>query len=152
VTAGPPDEAALRRGDFRGGVPVVLCDGREWTFPLPLMRDFYPIPAGDGSFRLVPGSDLGASYDALCDAFVDAQTKGEEYTTLAALAYELLRRNYDLEPKHLGHLLRMKRDDDPDYELNMDMWGDIAAIVLGRDPRKKPTGDGSAPPPSPEGS
>jgi hypothetical protein len=139
------DERALRRPEFEEGVPIALSDGQEWHFPRPVMRDFYPALNREGELVLTPGSGFGPGYDALVDAFILATTVNDEHITLVALALDLLKRNYAIEPFHLRYLLRLKRPGDPEEERNGEMWAQIAAVALGRDTSEKHTRDGSAP-------
>lgn len=139
------DERSLRRPDFAPGVPIVLSDGQEWHFPRPVMRDFYPTINREGELVLTPGSGFGPGYDALVDAFILADNPGDEHITLAALALDLLRRNYAIEATHLRYVLRLKRSGDPEAEANQEMWSAIAAVALGRDTGPKTTPVGSAP-------
>lgn len=136
------DETALRRPEFEPGVAITLSDGQEWHFPRPVMADFYPAFNREGELVLTPGSSYGPPYDALVDAFIMADSVGDEHLTLVALALDLLRRNYAIEPFHLRYLLRLKRPDDPGHEANEEMWAEIAAVALGRDtgPKHIPVG------------
>jgi len=131
------DEKARRRDPFAGGVPVVLGDGQEWSLPRPRIG-FYPGVGEDGSLRFgeQPESVFGRDYDALLDAYVEAEDGSAAIRSLLSLAVDLLRRNYDLPPADLRTLLPRFYDDDG----NTEMWRAVADVAVGRSPKPTPVG------------
>jgi hypothetical protein len=130
------DEKALRRPDFAAGVEIVLGDGQVWTFPKPVLT-LYPTAAlgfDPDDARL----SIGPDYDDLVDQLIASEDGLGEKTALLGLAWQLLLRNYALEPVHARALLFWRIGD----LSNAAMWGTIADVALGRSP--KPTAGGSA--------
>lgn len=142
------DEPSLRRPEFRGGVPITLGDGRPWTFPPPELDALCVTLDGDGRPTVAPASRFGAAYDDLVDAYLEAEPGLGELTALAALAVDLLGRNYALEPRDYRRLLRFVPGESPEGEASRAMWHDISGVALGRGP-KGPTASGSGPPSPP---
>lgn len=131
------DETAHRRDGFTRGVAIELADGQAWHFPRPLLG-LLPEEADDGSVRFGERARcvFGAAYDALVDAFLEADDGRAEVDALLALAVDLLRRNYDLPAGALRALLPRV----PDLDSNTRMWRAIADLALGRAPKPTPVG------------
>lgn len=148
---GPPVESERRRGSFRPGVPIVLCDGAAWTLPQPRVEGAYMVPTAGGDREVALSvTDFGAEYDfRVEDAIIDNLNNDLKDAQLYWFARYLLRVNYDLTDRDFYYLLRFKRDD-PD---NARMWIDIfilatSSMVVGSDDPKAPTAAG---PDSPNG-
>ena len=138
------DEPARRRPDFAGGIGVTLCDGQTWTLAQPVATALRFIPGPKGTHP-VSAFDQGPEYDELIDRFieVDPDAEGGYLAQMIAqfeMAAKLLRRNYDLSPKEVSHLLKRSRVGSPDITANEAMWSEIAAITLGRPPKASPVG------------
>jgi hypothetical protein len=136
----PPDEPALRRDDFREGVPIRLCDGREWHFRPPTFADFFVVLDKDGNPQLRRGFDLGPSYDSLLNSYVECDNPAGELALLSVMAHRLLARNYDLAFDDMRYLLRIKLEGDPEVEANRTMWSTLADVCLGNAPKPSPAG------------
>lgn len=134
------DEPSLRRPDFAGGVPIMLSDGRAWTFPRPEMSDLYFRPGPDGKPALAAGLTFGPEYEELVEEYLAADDGAAELKALAALAMDLLSRNYALGPADFRALLRVRRAGDPGEAENRAMWEAIADVALGRGPKPMPIG------------
>jgi hypothetical protein len=142
-----PDEPSLRRDDFREGVPIRLWDGREWTFPRPMVAGFYPHRGPDGALEFVPGFDLGPEYDRLTDRYVEEEDPRESSELLLNVAALLLLRNYRLTDADLPLLLYRVPATDARYDECDAMWRSIVGVAFGIDPPKPtPGGSGSSSP------
>lgn len=137
------NELALRRPEFVEGVTITLSDGQAWAFPLPVVVDYYPRRGPDGKAYVSQGFDLGPVYDDLLEQYVAAEDPATELAVLAALAFELLARNYTLTFQDLRHLLRIKPPGHPEREANNAMWGAVADTVVGVAPKPSPVGSSS---------
>lgn len=147
-----PDEKALRRPEFsEDSVPIRLCDGQEWYFPVP-PGEFFPVTL-DGDMAC--GGGLGPEYDRKLEALGDVSRRLAEAgdgvaevdyaafnKALMALAIDLLRRNYDLDIGQVGTLLRYRPRDPATQE----MWQAIARVAKGLADPPKPSRDGSGSP------
>jgi hypothetical protein len=112
----PPEpehrEADLRRADFRGGTPVTMADGQDWTLPLPVIT----ITATDDAIGFADESDIGRDFDALLREMEDARTDRDLFSAFCRVARTLLLINYDLPPGTIGRLVRFPKGafwDDP---------------------------------------
>lgn len=97
------DERALRRPDFRGGVPVRLADGQEWTLPHPLV--LFTEDDQEGEIR--EEWNLGPEYAALVAASQTADDGVEVIKTELALFKYLIRLNYDVDQAQLREILKL---------------------------------------------
>ncbi len=138
---GPPAEAERRRPDFRDGTAIVLSDGNPWVFPLPELQDFYFHEDAKGDVRMARGTSCGPEFDAILDAYVDAETSWDELCALAKAALFLLRKNYDLTPDDARFILRRARADSPDAEASNAMWREVGNVLTGV-PKKEVTSVG----------
>jgi hypothetical protein len=141
----PLDERALRRPEFvEESVPIALCDGQEWYFPVP-PGEFFPVTL-DGD--LAVGGGFGPGYDAklqalaaawrgVAEAEAGAGARGEHYAAVnkavMALGIDLLLRNYDLDVAQVGTLLRFR----PRDPANAEMWRQVADAAKGITPPPK---------------
>ena len=94
-----PNEASLRRRDFRPGRTIRLADGQEWMFPDPRCS-----PSGALDFEAAADA---ATVAAVFEAFEPADRRRAEL----ALAIRLLGHNYHLDPGGYRALLTFDRDD-----------------------------------------
>jgi hypothetical protein len=136
------DEHALRRPDWREGVPVTLWDGQEWTLPKPVVTGFYPRRNGDGMLEPATGRDLGSAYDELLDQFFVTEDGYEAVKLSLNLAALLLLANYHLTDTDLRRLLYYALPADSRHEENQAMWETILAVATGRAPKPTPVGSG----------
>lgn len=134
------DERSLRRPEFQPGVAIVLSDGQGWHFPTPRFADLYPALDRAGHPELRRGFDVGPEYDALFNAYVDADEVAAEIAILAVMAHRLLARNYDLAFGDMRLLLRVKLDGDPEQGANQEMWRDLADHCTGNGKKTTPVG------------
>jgi hypothetical protein len=119
------------------GIPITLADGEAWLFPRPKVGLSALVDStGRPRFAQKSTRSFGADYDALVDAFIEADDGVNEAEALLALAVDLLGRNYDLAPSELVTLLPRWFDDDA----NQEMWRAIADAALGRAPKPTPVG------------
>lgn len=134
------DEAALRRPDWLGGVPVTLADGQEWTLP---RAATYFEPDADDDAEVRQRWNLGEEYGALVQRLAEAQRPSDHVRAEIALARWLLTRNYALNRAQLVTLLRFgygaSADDGPRR-----LREEVMAVALGDAPRPKACGDGLA--------
>jgi hypothetical protein len=139
----PLDEQALRRPGFQEGVPIQLEDGQLWTFPRPVMvgASRFVNVRPDGSVAVVgipefePGQ-FGPDYLAKVEALFSASYQDEEQPAMAALAVDLLLRNYDLKGKDFRQLLRFHEG----VELYGPYWQPIIDVAVGNAPKPSPIG------------
>lgn len=131
------DEQALRHPEFAGGVPITLFDGQDWTFPIPIVESFYPKRGADGKTRQALGFEWGPDYDDLVEAFVSSEYVRDETLALYDLAFDLLRRNYDVTFDDMRHILKRYKDGDPRYEAMLATYQAIASVAMGRPVEKK---------------
>lgn len=94
-----PNEASLRRRDFRPGRAIRLADGQEWIFPGPRCS-----PPGALDFEAAADA---ATVTAVFEAFEPADRRRAEL----ALAIRLLGHNYRLGPGDYRALLTYDRND-----------------------------------------
>ena len=126
------DEKALRRPEFSGGVPIRLFDGQEWTFPTPIVEAFVPRRDANGKTRQALSFDWGAEYDDLIEMFVSAEYVRDEAVALYDLAFDLLRRNYNVTFNDMRHVLKRFKETDPRYPAMLETWEAIASVALGK--------------------
>jgi hypothetical protein len=134
----PLNEVALRQPTFRGGIPLTLGDGQEWTIPKPVVRFGLSFDEGDDSptFRR---KDLGfgPDYMEVLQSFYD--TEGVEQLNVAArMVCRVLKVNYALDNEALATLLPYVPNDDA----NQAIWGELVAIATGNpNPKIEPEDD-----------
>ena len=119
------DEKARRLPGFNEdeSVPVAFGDGQEWYLPRPTVDVF-------ASFATTPPTEVtSSSFGADFDAMVKAVSASDDgfFPAVAALAADLLRRNYDLSDAELSGLLRYKRGD----KESSDWIGEVLAVANG---------------------
>ena len=110
-TAPALDERALRKPDFKEGVPLVMGDGSAWHVRRPFI---VAVPA-----ETEAGYDLKLSYrdwkvDGLVKAVVDVAAAGDDVATvgpLMKLSRALLEINYDLTLDGARKLLSFDAND-----------------------------------------
>lgn len=131
------DEQSLRKPSFKADVAIQLCDSQLWYFPRPVLE--FAVGFGDdGSVKMVPdGTSFGQAYGDLYDAFMNATAGSDQVNAGAALAVDLLRRNYSLEPSQLSRLLRYRSNDAE----NAAMWQAIVNVAIGNEGPKDEPGD-----------
>lgn len=91
-TAAPNPECHFRRGNFLGGLPILLADGQEWAVPGP---------------REIACADEGVRADVedLVSVIVEAENQVESRRGELALAICLLETNYELSPADYQRVL-----------------------------------------------
>ncbi len=130
------DEAALRRAEFRGGTPVRLADGQEWTLANPVVR-FVPAD-NDAGFEVRSTLDDDAGFTAGHAGFLAATTVVEQVGSFMRMARCLLAENYLLSTADLAGLLRVSmKESDPEGNR---VWNDVLDVCYGNAP--KPPADG----------
>jgi hypothetical protein len=127
------DEQALRRADFAGGTPILLCDQQEWTFPEPAVEFVYDPEQG-----FVTEWSIGPEYGPALEAAMAAAEGADVIRTELRLAWLLLTRNYDLTVEQFRALVRFNVRD----EAREAMRRAITEVANGVTP--KPSGGGSA--------
>lgn len=91
-------EPAVRRSNFRPGIPVRLPDGQVWIFP---------DPPESSAFDL---EGFGPDYPEVLKAIEEAEDSPERRRGELVLAVALLDRNYDLRADQLRSLLDYPSD------------------------------------------
>lgn len=91
------NEFALRRPDFRGGLPILLADDRPWALP--------------GPRETVPGGTADERTTRLVRWVAEAQSQADQLLGEMALAIHLLALNYNLGPNDYRQLLEVDRTD-----------------------------------------
>jgi hypothetical protein len=140
------NEAEKRRPDFRGGRPVVMADGQEWSLARPRVR-FVPADNDAGFVTYLDGP--GDGYNELLDRRLAVQA--DPGATLAALipldleiGKRLLLANYDLTTAELGQVLQLGYDpDDADGARILD---EVLAVAFGQLAPKPSAGGGDSSP------
>jgi hypothetical protein len=130
------DEKQRRRPDFRGGVPVRMADGQDWTLPRPRVR-FVPDDGPEG-FRVYltgPGDDY-ADLLAATDAPPDV---GGMIRADMALARRLVTTNYDLTGDELVAIVQLGYDSENDPD-GLAIRLAILDVAHGRDPKARAGG------------
>lgn len=131
------DEAALRRPDFIGGNPILLCDNQEWYFPRPCLEMTPMFGEGDRFFVGV-STTLGTAFDDLVVSLDGNPETGEEsigfgyIDAMMRVAVWMLRRNYTLSNQDLSTLLKLRTEDDE----NDAMWKSIMCTAKGVSEKK----------------
>lgn len=126
------DEQTLRKVDFTEGIAVTLSDGQAWHLKRPMLGDFAFRRNGSGELTVSRGTTLGPDYEALLDAYLEAEDGLPSMTKLVEAAWFLLRLNYDLDDSALPQLFRIAAADGPNVEENGTMWRELSEAVMGR--------------------
>jgi hypothetical protein len=129
------DEKALRRPDFKPGVPVVLGDGQTWDLRKPRLR-FIPVEK-DGAVKSAGRScELGPECDELVGIFFgDIETASIDFASARFdLTKRLLTANYLLSIEQLQDLVYVE----PENKANEEMWTAISTVIAGRTPKPTP--------------
>lgn len=122
-------ESALRRPDFRPGIPVELADGQVWHLPrVRLTRRLHIGP--EGGLRLVRSAEDAPPgwLDALArlEALADDDLAYLEW--LAGMGLALLHRNYDVPDELAPELFALVEGDGA----SLLRWAALRLAVLGR--------------------
>lgn len=141
------DEQALRRPDFKAGVPVRLADGSVWHLRRPLVR--FAEAENDEGFEVVLSLDDDGTFGRLRAAERSAEGGPAVLAAQLKLAGHLLRANYDLTVPQTAALVQFASEEDDEEGLRLHR--EVMAAVRGFGP-KPSDGGGGAPPSPPEDS
>jgi hypothetical protein len=130
------DEKALRRVDWKPGVPVKLGDGQTWELRKPRIRLVPMRVDGRAKARATAPNELGPESDELLGVFF-GDIESEQWTFMSArfeMAIRLLEANYTLTDEHYRELLWFERDN-PESE---EIWDAVSGVIAGRSPKPTP--------------
>jgi hypothetical protein len=137
------DEVVLRRPEFVEGERITLGDGREWSFPRPMLREFRPSFSPDGGAKFGPTTfrTFGPGHLSRLDELFASDPGLGQIELVATMAAELLRRNYTLDDDQLGALLTYVQTEAGDLdEASQAMWQSLAGVVAGLSPKNDTSG------------
>lgn len=134
------DEKALRSPVFTSGVPIRLCDGQDWMFPVPRVR-FVIDDANEDGFDTAYAFDGEPSigHKAALDALDSASGGVAIVRATFLIAKSLLMRNYILTPSQLASLVQLSYGENAEPEL-VDMKDAIMGVAYGRTPKPADVG------------
>jgi hypothetical protein len=143
------NEAEKRRPDFRGGRPVVMADGQEWSLARPRVR-FVPAD-NDAGFEIIL-SGPGDGYNELIErrtallggGDLPADAVRRAIAVNLEIGKRLLLANYDLTTAELGQVLQYGYDDD-DADGRRVLEG-VLDVAYGNDAPKPSAGGGESTP------
>jgi hypothetical protein len=125
------DERSRRKSGFIDGLPVVLGDGQEWTFPLPRLR---LTPQRDGDrYKVRVGRAGLANYERWVEVLTGSLPLPPEamWDLRMDAAATLLSLNYELDESELEELLVWEAGDPASEE----RWAQIDRAILGLRPK-----------------
>lgn len=130
------DEKALRKPGFEGGRGVILSDGQEWFFPLPVV-ELIPDRLPSGRIGFVSTTQFGLEYDRMIDELSVSETKADEAAALFDIAIFLLGQNYEIADEDLPLILRyqVEGDDGPGEAME-----GVRSVATGIGPKPSPAG------------
>jgi len=121
-------ERDLRRADFRGGTPITMSDGQDWTFPRPVLV----VTLTDEELGFDLESGLGRDFDAALTEMEESRSDREFFAKFARVVRMMLSVNYDLPPGVLGTLFRVPKEGFFDDEIVQAILG----VTRGQDAPK----------------